>query len=81
MRLLVSEAVKPNSPFHLRWVDDEKNYEFFVAGSCPDALCGAKLKWDTLIPADLYGKERAYGYKYCRICADVAGIVMPVGDI
>lgn len=57
--------------YHLRDVRDGKTY---YGGGAPDALCGAKLGWDTKIPLDAYGQKSHIPTKWCEDCFERSGL-------
>lgn len=64
-RLIVAETATSTWNYHLRLVEPGKE---MYGGGAGDAICGAKLGWDTKIPVESYGKVRDRLFRWCDAC-------------
>lgn len=65
MRLVISETATSTWHYHLREV---KNGRLYLGGAAPNAICGAKLGWDTQIPLSTWGQESSHPAHWCERC-------------
>jgi hypothetical protein len=68
-KLVISETATSNWFYHLRLISES---ELRLTGGAGDALCGAKLGWDTQIPLTAWGKKNHVPSKWCKKCFQIA---------
>lgn len=65
-KLVIAETATSMFAYHLREVVDGR---YYFSGACPDAICGAKLGWDTHFPLSGWGKSTMGCERWCAKCA------------
>lgn len=71
-KYVIAETATSTWSYHLREVADGVSYYF--TGGAPDAVCGAKLGWDTRMPLSAWGLVDHMPSKWCTKCGEVAGL-------
>lgn len=67
--LVISESPTSTWFYHLRQVGPEG---LKLTGGAPDALCGAKLGWDTKFPMAYWGRRDHIPSRFCAECERLA---------